>query len=145
MKKGLKIAIGADHAGFDYKQALLAAVSAENEVRDFGAHSAASVDYPDFAHPVANAVESGEFDLGILVCGSANGVAITANKHQGIRAAICWNTELAQLARSHNNANVVCIPARFISIEEAIAIVATFLTTDFEGGRHANRVAKMTC
>jgi len=145
MKKGLKIAIGADHAGFDYKEALVAAVSVDNEVKDFGTYSAASVDYPDFAHPVASAVESGEFDLGILVCGSANGVAITANKHQGIRAAICWNTELATLARSHNNANIVCIPARFISIEEAVAIVEAFFITDFEGGRHANRVNKMTC
>ncbi len=145
MKKGLKIAIGADHAGFDYKQALITAVSATNEVKDFGTYSAASVDYPDFAHPVATAVESGEFDFGILVCGSANGVAITANKHQGIRAAICWNEELAVLARSHNNANIVCIPARFITVEEAEKIVATFLTTDFEGGRHANRVNKMAC
>ena len=145
MKKGLKIAIGADHAGFDYKQALVAAIAADNVIKDFGTYSSASVDYPDFAHPVAEAVESGEYDLGILVCGSANGVAITANKHQGIRAAICWNTELATLARSHNNANIVCIPARFITIEEATAIVDTFLATDFEGVRHANRVNKMSC
>ncbi|MGZ3753859.1 MAG: ribose 5-phosphate isomerase B [Mucilaginibacter sp.] len=145
MKKGLKIAIGADHAGFDYKEALVAAVATDNVIKDFGTYSSASVDYPDFAHPVAAAVESGEYDLGILVCGSANGVAITANKHQGIRAAICWNTELATLARSHNNANIVCIPARFITIEEATAIVNTFLATDFEGGRHANRVNKMSC
>ena len=145
MKKGLKIAIGADHAGFDYKQALVAAMATDNVIKDFGTYSSASVDYPDFAHPVAEAVESGEYELGILVCGSANGVAITANKHQGIRAAICWNTELATLARSHNNANIVCIPARFINIEEATAIVETFLATDFEGGRHANRVNKMAC
>jgi ribose 5-phosphate isomerase B len=145
MKKGLKIAIGADHAGFDYKEALVAAMAADNVIKDFGTYSSASVDYPDFAHPVAEAVESGEYELGILVCGSANGVAITANKHQGIRAAICWNTELAILARSHNNANIVCIPARFINIEEATAIVDTFLATDFEGGRHANRVNKMSC
>ena len=140
----MKIAIGADHAGFEYKQALAEAVSSA-EVKDFGTYSADSVDYPDFAHPVASAVESGEFDFGILVCGSANGVAITANKHQGIRAAICWNTELAELARKHNNANIVCIPARFISIEEAKSIVSAFLTTNFEGGRHANRVNKMAC
>jgi ribose 5-phosphate isomerase B len=133
----MKIAIGADHAGFEYKQALAEA--------DFGTYSADSVDYPDFAHPVASAVESGEFDFGILVCGSANGVAITANKHQGIRAAICWNTELAELARKHNDANIVCIPARFISLEDAKSIVTAFLNTGFEGGRHANRVNKMAC
>ena len=140
----MKIAIGADHAGFEYKQALAEAVSTA-EVKDFGTYSPDSVDYPDFAHPVASAVESGEFDFGILVCGSANGVAITANKHQGIRAAICWNTELAELARKHNNANIVCIPARFISIDDAKSIVSAFLNTGFEGGRHANRVNKMAC
>jgi ribose 5-phosphate isomerase B len=140
----MKIAIGADHAGFEYKQALAEAVSAA-EIKDFGTYSADSVDYPDFAHPVASAVESGEFDFGILVCGSANGVAITANKHQGIRAAICWNTELAELARKHNDANIVCIPARFISLEDAKSIVTAFLNTGFEGGRHANRVNKMAC
>lgn len=145
MKSKLKIAIGADHAGFEYKQALQELLSQTHETKDFGTYSADSVDYPDFAHPVANAVESGEFDLGILVCGSANGVAITANKHQGIRAAICWQEELAVLARSHNNANIVCIPQRFITLEEAKKIVQAFLTTDFEGGRHANRVNKMTC
>ena len=145
MKEGLRIAIGADHAGFDYKQALAAALTTAIEIRDFGTYSVDSVDYPDFAHPVALAVESGECDLGILVCGSANGVAITANKHQGIRAAICWNSELASLARQHNNANIVCIPARFISLYEAEEIVNTFLSTDFEGGRHANRVNKMNC
>lgn len=144
MNTDLKIAIGSDHAGFEYKQALAAFVQAA-KLKDFGTYSAASVDYPDFAHPVANAVEGGEFDLGILVCGSANGVAITANKHQGIRAAICWTAEIAALARQHNNANVVCIPARFISIEEAEKIVETFLTTGFEGGRHADRVNKMAC
>jgi ribose 5-phosphate isomerase B len=142
MKEGLKIAIGADHAGFDYKQALLETVQAA-ELKDFGTYSDASADYPDFAHPVASAVERGDFDLGILVCGSANGVAITANKHQGIRAAICWTVELAELSRKHNNANVVCIPARFISIDEAKKIVAAFLSTDFEGGRHATRVGKI--
>jgi ribose 5-phosphate isomerase B len=144
MKEGLKIAIGADHAGFEYKQAIAGFLSAY-EVKDFGTYSPASVDYPDFAHPVALAVESGSSDFGILVCGSGNGVAMTANKHQGIRAAICWNEELAALARSHNDANIVCIPARFISIEEAKKIVELFLSTEFEGGRHANRVNKMTC
>jgi ribose 5-phosphate isomerase B len=140
----LKIAIGSDHAGFTYKQELLKTLKVK-ELKDFGTYDASSVDYPDFAHPVASAVESGEFDLGILVCGSANGVAITANKHQGIRAAICWNEELASLARQHNNANIVCIPERFISFELAQKIIETFFTTDFEGGRHANRVNKMSC
>jgi ribose 5-phosphate isomerase B len=144
MKPGLKIAIGADHAGFELKELVKANLSGA-EVKDFGTYSPASVDYPDFAHPVALAVESGKFDLGILVCGSANGVAITANKHQGIRAAICWTDELAALARSHNNANIVCLPARFISVDVAEKIVKTFLSTDFEGGRHANRVNKMSC
>ena len=145
MNSKLKIAIGSDHAGFEYKQAIAEWLEPQHEIKDFGTYSSASVDYPDFAHPVANAVESGEFDLGILVCGSANGVAITANKHQGIRAAICWQEELAVLARSHNNANIVCIPERFISLEEAKKIVQVFLSTDFEGGRHANRVNKMGC
>ncbi|MDB5018272.1 MAG: rpiB [Mucilaginibacter sp.] len=144
MKQGLKIAIGADHAGFDYKQAIIEALHTQ-EVKDFGTYSSDSVDYPDFAHPVALAVESGECDFGILVCGSGNGVAITANKHQGIRAAICWNEELADRARSHNNANILCIPARHISIGEAKKIVEIFFTTEFEGGRHANRVNKIAC
>lgn len=140
------IAVGGDHAGFGYKSELVKfLVEAGHTVEDFGTHSGDSVDYPDFAHPVATAVESGAFDLGILVCGSANGVAITANKHQGIRAAICWSEELAALARQHNNANVVCIPARFIDLDLAKAIVGKFLTTEFEGGRHANRVNKISC
>jgi ribose 5-phosphate isomerase B len=144
MKEGLKIAIGADHAGFDYKQAIIAGLKVK-QVEDFGAWSSASVDYPDFAHPVALAVEGGEFDFGILICGSGNGVAITANKHQGIRAAICWNEELADRARSHNDANILCIPARHISIDLAKKIVEVFFSTEFEGGRHANRVDKIAC
>lgn len=144
MNKELKIAIGSDHAGFNYKQAFLEWLP-QATVKDFGTYSTESTDYPDFAHPVASAVESGEFDFGILVCGSANGVAITANKHQGIRAAICWLPELASLARMHNNANIVCIPERFISLDDAKKIVELFLSTEFEGGRHANRVAKMSC
>ena len=140
------IAIGGDHAGFTYKAQLVDFLkSAGYTVKDFGTHAADSVDYPDFAHPVAAAVEKGEFDRGILVCGSANGVSITANKHQGIRAAICWQEELATLARQHNDANIVCIPARFIEVDLAKAIIGKFLTTDFEGGRHANRVNKMSC
>ncbi|WP_423148941.1 ribose 5-phosphate isomerase B [Rubrolithibacter danxiaensis] len=144
MADKLKIAIGGDHAGFGYKQQLTDFLQ-DYEVKDYGTYSSDSVDYPDFAHPVASAVESGEADLGILICGSANGVAITANKHQGIRAAICWQEELAELARSHNNANVLCIPARFISIELAKAITSKFLNTTFEGGRHATRVNKISC
>src|ERR1700709_1201829 len=144
MKQGLKIAISADHAGFDYKQGIMDSLNTV-EIKDFGTYSSASVDYPDFAHPVALAVESGEFDFGILICGSGNGVAITANKHQGIRAAICWNEELAERARSHNNANILCIPARYISPEEAKNIVEVFFSTEFEGGRHANRVNKIAC
>ncbi len=140
----MKIAIGADHAGFEYKEALTAFLK-NHEIKDFGTYSPDSVDYPDFAHPVASAVESDEFGLGILICGSGNGIAITANKHQGIRAAICWNIELAKLARKHNNANILCLPARFISIKEALEITQTFLETEFEGGRHANRVNKISC
>jgi len=138
------IAIGADHAGFEYKQMLLEVLK-DNEVKDYGTYSADSVDYPDFAHPVASAVENGEKDFGVLICGSANGVAMTANKHQGIRAAICWNEELAELARSHNNANVLCIPARHVSPELAKSIITIFLNTSFEGGRHDNRVQKISC
>lgn len=142
----MKIAIGGDHAGFKYKEDLKKWLEKKGYTfKDFGTYSTESADYPDFAHPVANAVESEEFDLGILVCGSANGVAITANKHQGIRAAICWNEELASLARQHNNANIVCIPERFISSDLAEKIVDRFLHTDFEGGRHARRVGKISC
>ncbi|MBD1434135.1 MULTISPECIES: ribose 5-phosphate isomerase B [Sphingobacterium] len=141
-----KIAIGSDHAGFEYKTAVLAFLQDEGyTVEDFGPATADSVDYPDFAHPVATSIENGQNELGILVCGSANGVAITANKHQGIRAAIAWQNEISALARQHNNANIVCIPARFIDIELAKKIVKTFLTTDFEGGRHGTRVNKIAC
>ena len=141
-----KIAIGGDHAGFEYKSALIQSLEEQGHtLKDYGTHSIDSVDYPDFAHPVASAVESGEFDTGILICGSANGVAITANKHQGIRAAICWNEELAALARQHNNANVLCLPARFIPLDDAKNIALTYLETDFEGGRHERRVNKISC
>jgi ribose 5-phosphate isomerase B len=140
------IAIGADHAGFDYKSKLVDLLKSKGyTVKDFGTSSAGSVDYPDFAHPVANAVERGIAAFGILICGSANGVAITANKHQGIRAAICWQSELAQLARQHNDANVICIPARFVSEADAEEMVQLFLTTAFEGGRHQKRVEKISC
>lgn len=141
-----KIAIGSDHAGFDYKESLKVWLEKNGyTVKDFGTHSKDSADYPDFAHPVANAVETKEFELGVLVCGSANGVAIVANKHQGIRAAICWNEELASLARQHNNANIVCLPARFVSYELAEKITDRFLHENFEGGRHERRVAKISC
>ena len=140
----LKIAVGADHAGFEYKE-ILKEFLAEHEVTDFGTHSLDSVDYPDFAHPVASAVEKGEADFGVLVCGSAQGVAITANKHQGIRSALCWTKEIAALARQHNDANIISIPARYTSIQQAVDMVDTFLNTDFEGGRHANRVNKIAC
>ncbi|MCW8310683.1 ribose 5-phosphate isomerase B [Sphingobacterium sp. InxBP1] len=141
-----KIAIGSDHAGFEYKTALVDFLKELGyEVTDFGTNTADSVDYPDFAHPVASAVENKTADAGVLICGSANGVAITANKHQNIRAAICWLEEIAALARQHNDANVVCIPARFIDLDLAKKITSTFMTTAFEGGRHANRVNKIAC
>ena len=141
-----KVAIGADHAGFEYKEALTAFLKRNGyDVKDFGTHSTESADYPDFAHPVADAVEKNPGTIGILVCGSANGVAITANKHAGIRAAICWTEELASLARHHNNANVVCIPSRFIPYDLAEKITDRFLHEEFEGGRHERRVSKISC
>jgi ribose 5-phosphate isomerase B len=141
----MKLAIGSDHAGFEYKEKLKQLLSEQHDIKDFGTYTTESADYPDFAHPVSEAVEKNSFELGILVCGSANGVAITANKHQGIRAAICWNEELASLARKHNNANILCLPARFIDFGSAEKIVEKFIKTDFEGGRHATRVNKITC
>jgi ribose 5-phosphate isomerase B len=141
-----KIAIGSDHAGYEMKEEVKSLLQKQGfEITDFGTHNTESADYPDFAHPVAIAVEKGENDLGILICGSANGVAMAANKHQGIRAAICWNEELASLARQHNNANVLCLPARFIKMELAEKIVDQFLKVDFEGGRHERRVNKISC
>lgn len=140
------IAIGADHAGYEYKMVIVDFLQNKGlMVSDFGTDSPNSVDYPDFAHPVANAVESGEACCGILVCGSANGVAISANKHQGIRAAICWQSDLARLSREHNNANIICLPARFISLPAAEEMVNVFLQTSFEGGRHQTRVSKIAC
>ena len=142
----MKIAIGCDHAGFEYKEAIKATLLAQgHEVSDVGTHSVDSMDYPDTAHPVANQVEEGNAQLGILICGSANGVAMAANKHQGIRAAICWQNELSVLARTHNDANIVCLPARFINLDLAQQIVQSFISTEFEGGRHANRVNKIAC
>ena len=139
-----KLAIACDHAGFDYKELIKRHLEGKYELKDYGTFSKDSVDYPDFVHPAASSVEKGENELGILICGSGQGVAITANKHQKIRCALCWETELAALAKQHNNANMVAIPARFVSEELALQIVDTFLNTDFEGGRHQNRVNKIS-
>jgi ribose 5-phosphate isomerase B len=139
-------AVGGDHAGFDYKDQLIGYLKNQGfSIKDCGTYSADSVDYPDFAHPVASAVESGEVTWGLLLCGSANGVAITANKHQGIRAGLAWNVEVAKLVRQHNDANILCLPVRFISLDEAKACLQMFIDTEFEGGRHADRVSKIGC
>ncbi|GAB2796688.1 ribose 5-phosphate isomerase B [Rhabdobacter roseus] len=141
-----KIAIGADHAGYPYKQPITEWLEQNGyEVTDYGTHSTDSADYPDFAHPVASAVENGEFENAILLCGSGQGVCITANKHQGIRAALVWDVPLAALTRQHNNANIICLPVRFIELEKALASVELFLNTEFEGGRHQTRVSKIAC
>ncbi|MDQ3110762.1 MAG: ribose 5-phosphate isomerase B [Bacteroidota bacterium] len=140
----MSIAIGADHAGVQLKTTLIDYLkSLGHTVENFGTDSEQSVDYPDFAHPVANAVEGGKATYGILICGSANGISMAANKHKGIRAAICWRKEVAELARLHNDANIISLPARFITEEEAKECVDIFLATAFEGGRHANRVDKI--
>jgi len=141
-----RIAIGGDHAGVGYKEQLKQHLGKLGyAVEDFGPYTTASVDYPDYVHPLAKGIEAGEFDFGIVICGSGNGVAITANKHQGIRAALCWNEELAALSRQHNDANVLAIPARFISYELAEKLADIFLATPFEGGRHTTRVGKIAC
>lgn len=139
----MKVAIGSDHAGFVLKGQLMERFVGRLSLIDLGTHSPQSVDYPDYAHEVANMVEKGEVPFGILLCGSANGVCITANKHQGVRAALCWNPEIARLARAHNNANILCLPARFLDVETAQAIVSAFIDEPFEGGRHARRVDKI--
>ncbi len=139
-----KIALACDHAGYETKIFLINMLKkAGYTVQDFGTHSTESADYPDFAHPLASAVESGDFDLGISLCGSGNGINMTVNKHQGIRSALCWNVEIAELARFHNDANVCAIPARFVSDEIAAEIVNKFLETKFEGGRHKKRIEKI--
>jgi ribose 5-phosphate isomerase B len=139
-------ALGADHAGFELKNELIEFMKSKGvSCHDLGTYSKESVDYPDMAHPVAHEVENGEAGFGILICGSANGVAMTANKHAGIRAAICWNEEVAALARQHNNANILCIPARFVDMETAKRMTEIFINTAFEGGRHLNRVNKINC
>lgn len=140
-----KIAIGSDHAGYQLKQELINHLQKQGwEPVDFGCPSEESIDYPDYAHPVSEYVEQNK-TLGVLICGSGNGISMSANKHQGVRSAICWNNEIAVLARQHNNANVLTLPARFISVEMGIQITDTFFSTDFEGGRHQNRVNKISC
>ncbi|PIB36317.1 ribose 5-phosphate isomerase B [Reichenbachiella sp. 5M10] len=142
----MKIAIGGDHAGFEYKKDIITHLQKlGHEVEDFGPNTADSVDYPDHVHPVADSIEGGKNELGILICGSANGVAMTANKHQDIRAGLCWEVEVAELIRQHNDANIICLPARFVSLDKALAMVDKFVTTEFEGGRHQTRVDKIRC
>ena len=140
----MKISIGNDHAGTDYKFAILKHLESKGiSVTNYGTDSNDSVDYPDFVHPVAQDVQNNRVDFGILICGSANGVAMTANKYQGVRAGICWMNEITELTRQHNNANIICIPARYTAIAQALTMVDTFLSTAFEGGRHENRVKKI--
>ena len=142
----MKIAIGNDHAGPDYKFAIVDYLESQNiTVINHGTNTLDSVDYPDFVHPVAAAVNNNEVDFGILICGSANGVAMTANKYENVRAGLCWNKEIVDLIRRHNNANILCIPARFTAIPQALEMVKTFLNTEFEGGRHQTRVDKIKC
>ena len=138
------LAIASDHAGFQMKMSIISHLEDKGySVKDFGTHSAESVNYPDFGHPLAIAVERGEFPMGISICGSGNGINMVTNKYQGIRGAICWNREISYLARSHNDANICSIPARFISLEEAYKVVDAFMETDFEGGRHVERIRKI--
>ncbi|MBL1279005.1 MAG: ribose 5-phosphate isomerase B [Fluviicola sp.] len=138
--------IGSDHAGFELKKAIIEFMTKKGyELEDFGCYSEESIDYPDFGHPVAEKVESNKDVLGIVICGSGNGINMTANKHQGVRSALCWKAEIAQLAREHNDANILALPARYLTTEEALTIVDVFFSTEFEGGRHARRVDKIAC
>ena len=140
------IPIGADHAGFELKEKVKLFLNEKGyEVKDFGCYSSESIDYPDFGHPVAEMVENNAGMKGILICGSGNGINMTANKHQGIRSALCWKAEIAELARLHNDANIIALPARFISEEEALEMIEVFFNTSFEGGRHQNRINKIAC
>lgn len=142
----MKIVLASDHAGVELKSELIAFLEAMDvETKDLGPYSNDSVDYPDFAHPLAEAVETEDYSFGVAICGSGNGINITVNKHQGIRSALCWNSEIASLARQHNNANVLALPARFISVDLAKEILNSFITSDFEGGRHQKRVDKIAC
>lgn len=139
------VAIAADHGGFELKEFLKNEFGNIINFKDFGTNSSDSVDYPDFAHPLAEAVEKNEFEFGILICGSGNGINMAANKHKGIRSALCWNAEIAELARLHNDANILALPGRFIDFQEAKKAVQIFLSTEFEGGRHSNRINKIPC
>lgn len=142
----MKIAIGNDHAGTEYKLAIVGMLKSKDiEVINHGTDGTDSVDYPDFVHPVASDVEEGRADFGIVVCGSGNGASMTINKHQGIRGALCWNKEITALAREHNDANILSLPARFIALQQALEMVDTFLKTSFEGGRHERRIEKIAC
>lgn len=142
----MKIAIGNDHAGTEYKLAIVGLLKSMNiEVLNFGSDTMDSVDYPDFIHPVADAVDSGSIDMGIIICGTGNGASMTANKHQKVRAALCWTNEIVALAREHNDANILSLPARFIALPQALDMVKTFLETKFAGGRHERRVEKISC
>jgi ribose 5-phosphate isomerase B len=142
----MKISIGNDHAGVDYKNAIVAFLKSQNhEIINHGTDGFESVDYPDFGHPVATDVAQGKADFGIVICGSGNGINMTVNKHQKIRAALCWKTEIAVLARQHNDANIISIPARYVTINEALEMVEAFINTDFEGGRHQKRIDKISC
>jgi ribose 5-phosphate isomerase B len=142
----MKIAIGNDHAGPEYKFAIIKMLEENgHEVTNYGTDSSESVDYPDFGHAVAKEVNDAKVDFGIIICGSGNGIAMSANKHQNVRAALCWTKEIASLARQHNDANIISIPARFTSVPQVLEMVETFLKTDFEGGRHATRVGKIMC
>lgn len=144
MKK--RVPIGADHAGFELKKVVIKYLESNGyETEDFGCYSEESIDYPDFGHPVASMVEENEGTLGVLICGSGNGINMTANKHQGVRSALSWKKEIAQLAREHNNANIIAIPARFVTEKEALEMVDVFFNTEFEGGRHQRRVDKIAC
>ncbi len=144
LDKNKTLALGCDQGGFDLKEFIKIKLAESGySVRDFGTYSADSVDYPDFAHPVASSVNNGQFPMGLLICGSGNGVCMTANKYSGVRAALCWSTEIARLARAHNDANVMCLPGRFITDKEALSAVMAFLKTEFEGGRHKNRIDKI--
>ncbi|HTE10024.1 MAG TPA: ribose 5-phosphate isomerase B [Chitinophagaceae bacterium] len=142
----LPIAIGCDHAGFEYKNKIVPWLNQKGwQVNDFGTYAPDSVDYPDYVHPVAVSVEKQESNFGILICGTCNCVCMTANKHQGIRAGLCWATDVAKLIRQHNNANIICIPARFTALPSALDMIEIFMATEFEGGRHQGRINKMAC
>ena len=142
----MKIAIGSDHAGFELKEKVKQYLQKKGfDLKDFGTYSTDRADYPDFAHPVAEAVEGKQAEMGVLICGSGNGVNMTANRHHGVRSALCWNAEIAQLARLHNDANIIALPARFITEQEAEKCLDVFFSTSFEGGRHTDRVKKIEC